>query len=338
MWRVAIILGSNQDAGDGALPALPKSDRAAVGLAVKRFVGGSVHAYCLGDDDTALRYALAAGASTAVPLGDVAEVDADVILVGNGGAGRWGDLLPALLAEHKRCAMLVDVLDVEVRPDRIAVTRDLGRGSREVLGVSGAAVLGVSEAAVQLLYVSRYRRQAASVSRSAQRVGLTYDPLAEVSGTWVPTRPRVKVRELAVKTGGSASGRLQALMGLAGGRAGNADREHVIRADAATCAQHLLRFLRHHGVIAGVEMAPVKQHGPEMEEDRASQETGSLTPATRSRAPRPLGGEATGRSRRPRPLQSEVAPSSLAPSEARPRGPRPIGQNAPRQRRAPRPV
>ena len=193
MRGVAVILGSEQGTGDGALATLPKSDRAAVGLAVKRF-GGPVLAYCLRADEAALRYALAAGASTVALLDDVDRLDVDVVLVGNGGAGSWADLLPALVAEHKQCAMLVDVLDVEVCPDSIAVTRDLGRGSREVLGLGGPAVLGVSEDAVQLLYVSRYRRQAARVSPLGTSVGLLHDPLPAVSSPWAPTRPRVKAR------------------------------------------------------------------------------------------------------------------------------------------------
>jgi hypothetical protein len=334
---VAVILGSDQETGDGALPTLPKSDRAAVGLAVKRF-GGPVHAYCLRDDEAALRYALAAGASTGALLDDVARLDVDVVLVGSGGAGPWGDLLLALLAEHKQCAMVVDVLDVEVCPDSIAVTRDLGRGSKEVLGLGGAAVLGVSEEAVQLLYVSRYRRQAVSVSLPAPNVGLLHDPLAAVSSAWAPTRPRVKAGNLAAKTAGSASGRLQALMGMTEGTTGDDDRVHVIHADAATCAQHLLRFLSHHGVIAGALTAPVVPVSHKAKEDRGSQELGASIPTPRGRGPRPLQGEAGGLSRRPRPLQSDVSPSSSPQPETPLRGPRPVGQTAPRRGRGPRPL
>lgn len=338
MRRVAVILGSDREAGDGPLPSLPKSDCAAVGLAVKRF-GGAVHAYCLRDDEAALRYALAAGVSTAAHLDDVTSLDADVVLVGSGGAGPCGDLLLALLSEHRQCAMLVDVLDVDVHSDRIAVTRDLGRGSREVLEISGAAVLGVSEEAEQLLYVSRYRRQSVSVSLQAASVGPMQDPLNMVSGPWSPTRPRVKVGNLAAKTVGSASGRMQALMGMRDGSTGDDDRVHVIHADAATCARHLLRFLSHHGVIAGAVAAPVEAPSPEAKEIRASQESGPPGPVPHGRGPRPLHGEAGGRSRGPRPLQSEVAPSPPSQSETRQRGPRPVGQRTPSRRgRGPRPV
>jgi hypothetical protein len=276
----------------------------------------------------------------------VTRLDFDVVLVGSAGAGHWGDLLLALLAEQKSCAMVVDVLDIDPGPEALTVTRDLGRGSREILSLRGAAVLSIAESAAPLLYVSRYRRQAVRLASSAPGIGSAGDPLAAVSGAWIPARPRVKTANLTARTRGSASHRMQALLGINAGIDRENDRSHMITADAATCAGHLLRFLRHHGFITGAMPAPAASTSPEIEtasrtsqrlpDDRESSASSIWTPHLRS--PRPLQGEVRGMARRPRPLQPGDEPSQQRRPARLARGPRSLGQTVPQQSRGPRPI
>jgi electron transfer flavoprotein alpha/beta subunit len=317
MRRVAVILGSLGSADPNIPPdlppALPRSDRAAVELALKlKSPDVAIDAYCLRDDLEAMRYALASGVVTGTRLDDVAALEFDVALIGCGGAGSWGDLLPAMLAERRECAMVLDVLDIEPHADGIRVTRDLGHGSREVLAISGPAVLGVAEDAARSVYISRHRRQAAPVSRSSPGDAPRVDPLAAVSGPWEQARPRVKTAHLSERTGGSATDRMSALFGISTGATEERDRGQVIVDDAATCARHLLRFLGHHGLIersgpppAGVE--PRGDQGP-----RAPRSDPAPPPAARpgrpARGPRPVDQSTTTRARGPRPVERDPQP------------------------------
>jgi electron transfer flavoprotein alpha/beta subunit len=317
MRRVAVILGSLGSADPNIPPdlppALPRSDRAAVELALKlKSPDVAIDAYCLRDDLEAMRYALASGVVTGTRLDDVAALEFDVALIGCGGAGSWGDLLPAMLAERRECAMVLDVLDIEPHTDRISVTRDLGRGSREVLAISGPAVLGVAEDAARSAYISRHRRQAAPVSRSSPGGVPRVDPLAAVSGPWEQARPRVKTAHLAERTGGSATDRMSALFGISTGATEERDHGQIIIDDAATCARHLLRFLGHHGLIersgappAGAE--PRGDQGP-----RAPRPDPAPPPAERpgrpARGPRPVDQSTTTRARGPRPVERDPQP------------------------------
>jgi electron transfer flavoprotein alpha/beta subunit len=324
MARIAVIIGSCQDLGAAyaASPTLPRSDRAAIGLALQRFAG-PVDAYCLRDDAEAWRYALAAGAATARRLDDLAGFDFDVVLVGHGGAEPYGDLLLALLAEQKQCTMVFDVLDIVGRPDGLTVTRDLGRGSREVLELRGPAVLGIAEEATQLLYVSRYRRQMARPPL-VDHASLPPDPLAALSGAWEPARPRGKTVPPAARTGASASARLQALLGMTASTSEADDRSHVIVADAATCARHLVRYLRHHGIIPSAKTALPDVVTPAATVVTPPQPPGKASGAAPQRGPRPVSDA----------LQGAPEPQPSSP----PRAPRPVGAPTPWRGRGPRPI
>lgn len=265
MARVAVILGSNRLEAGGAhrlsVPVLPASDRAAVALALERF-GGRVDAYCRRDDEEAWRYALAAGAASATSLDDVTSAEFDIALIGRGGAGVQGDRFLAQLAESKRRGLVLDVLDIEMAQNgNLTVTRDLGRGAREVLEVRGAAVLGISESAPRLRYVSRHRRQKVAVPAMLTETASRNDSEPAAVGAWEAVRPRTRSQVAPEKKGGSASDRMQALLGLSDSTGGGADDDHLIVADAATCAQHLLRYLGHHGFIrrSAVDESPL--HG-----------------------------------------------------------------------------
>jgi electron transfer flavoprotein alpha/beta subunit len=315
MRRVAVILGSLRTVDPGASPdsppVLPRSDRAAIALALKlRRFGGPVDAYCLWDDEEALRYALAAGAARGTRLHNIAALEFDLALIGGGGAGPWGDLVPALLAERRECAMVFDVLDVEPHEEGLTVTRDLGRGSREVLAVTGPAVLGVAEDATRSLYISRHRRQAVPRSRLSLGAGPSVDPPALSRGPWERARPRVKTGDLAERTGGSASSRMSALFGISASPSNEEEkRGQLIVDDPATCAQHLLRFLSHHGLIdrSIPEPAPVegqlhREPSPEREESPMER------PRRPARGPRPVGPPAPTRARGPRTVDRDPQP------------------------------
>ncbi len=253
MTRVALILGSSRLSAGGvhhaSVPLLPASDRAAVALALERF-GGRVDAYCRRDDEKAWRYALAAGAASATPLDDVNSIDFDVALVGSGGAGVQGDRFLAQLAESRQGGLVLDVLDMEMEQNgNLTVTRDLGRGAREILEIRGAAVLGISESAPPLTYVSRHRRQKIAVSARSTGTTSRKDQESAAAGAWGVVRPRTRAETAPEKLSGSASERMQALLGLSDATGAGAHENHVIVADAATCARHLIRYLGHHGYI-----------------------------------------------------------------------------------------
>jgi hypothetical protein len=277
-------------------------------LALRRFEG-PVRAFCLGDDEEAMRYALAAGASSAERLDDSRSLEFDVLLVGGGGAGPGGDWLLARLAEDRQCDLVLEVLDVEPGPDGLMVTRDLGRGDREQLALSGAAVLAISEEAPRLDYVSRDRRRRVSVSSSSPSSPLTVDPLAGVSGPWEPARPRARTEPGQDRIQGTASARMQALLGISGPEGGVSQKEHVIIADAPICARHLLRYLGHHGFLG----EPAGAVAPVTDAERGTQEQAPPAPgAVRDsqpapgkgrRGPRPLEGESRRAQRRPREIK-----------------------------------
>ena len=307
MWRVAVIIGSRQEAGTSALasPTLPLSDRAAIGLALQRF-GGLVHAYCRRGDPEAWRYALAAGAAHVRQLEAVAGLDFDVMLVGSGGAEPYGDLLLAQLAAEKQGAMAFEVLDVVCAPHGLTVTRDLGRGSREVLALDRPAVLGIAAEATQLLYVSRYRRQAVEAAVHVSHTEPLSGPLATLDSPWEPVRPRVRLGDLEARSTGSASTRLQTLFGIDTASNQGNDRSHIIAANAATCAQHLLRFLSHHGLMPA-SVAPSSPAATPVEAvDSPQQPTTPILREPHRRGPRPLAGAAGSVERRrgPRPLDA----------------------------------
>jgi len=339
MERASVLVGSVAllpPAVPSGLPALPASDRAAMALAMLR-LGGATRAYCWRGDEEARRYALAAGAAGVLAIDDVRGLDFDLLLVGAGGAGAGGDLLLGRLAEEKQCAMVLDVLDVQAGGGALLVTRDLGRGARELLSVQGPAVLGISGQAPRLHYVSRYRRLAVPAAAAGATVAspapqaaarpdaASRDPLAPLSEPWEPARPRARIEGLAQRTAGTATERMNALLGVSSGPAGRMEPgeagtartglEHVVVADAETCARHLLRFLSHHGVI----------------ERR-------LTAGTHAAAPPPGGGRAdepgqAGAAGGPRRPAATPPPPALTGKLSR--GPRPPGEQQPARIRGP---
>jgi hypothetical protein len=245
--------------------------------------------------------------------------------------------------------MVCEVLDVVDGPHGLTVTRDLGRGSTEVLALDRPAVLGIAAEATQLLYVSRYRRQVARALGGEPLSEPPSDPLAALSSPWEPARPRVHLADLDTRTAGSASTRLQRLFGVGAAPHQGHDRSHIIAADAATCAQHLLRFLSHHGMITVSMAPPFSPVRPVEAIDSYRQRPTPTLWEPHRRGPRPLTGAAGGVERRPRPfnrllplvvagLSGDVVPPPQAERTGQSRAPRPVDTPAPPRRRGPRAI
>jgi hypothetical protein len=285
MEQVSVILGAEVTPGA----------RAAVSLAVRRF-GGRWTSRCAGE--ATARYALAAGARLVDSVGDF-----DALLVA------FDDEQAAAVAEAKNAALVFDVVDIlDTIP--LSVVRDRGRGDREILDITGAAVLGISEEASNELYVSRYRRNRVEVP-----------PVALAPGTaWEPLRPRTRTGDLAARTAGTATRRAQALLGFDEGVDGRA--EHIVVSDAATCAAHLLRYLSHHGFLDRALAGPGPVHAPAPPTASGDRPT----PEVSGRGPRPIDAPARGADRRPIPLRTFGQTA---------RGPRRLGQSAQRNIRGP---
>jgi electron transfer flavoprotein alpha/beta subunit len=257
---------------------LPASDRAAATLAVTRF--SEVVVCSPNGDEAALRYALGAGSTSIANSLDHCE--AHVYLIGRGGAGVEGELTAARLATARGAALVLDVLDVQWANENLRVERDLGRGAREILILSGPAVLLMSDDAPQPIYVSCYRRRAVELPKKIVENDV------RLSIPWEPVRLRTKTADLADKTSGDARTRLFDAFGL--NDDAQSDVQHIVAGDAETCAQHLVRYLAHHGfidrpfdVVAMPTTVPSPSATPTMAEPAVASKT--FVP----RGPRPLG-------------------------------------------------
>ena len=238
MMRVAVIIGSaSSKTASGAL-ALPMSDRGAIALAMARF-GGDACAYA--SDADARCFARAAGVEAVEEISDLEIGNVDVALIGRGGCGARGDALPARLAEESGAALVYDVIDVVCESDRLVVTRDLGRGARDLLSVRGRAVLVVADSVVRGPYVSRYRI-------NAEKTASDESPVREEPSSvgWEFATPRVRLGDHASRVSGRAVERMNALFGV-GEIAENS--ASLVRGSAEECARHLLRYLSHHGFV-----------------------------------------------------------------------------------------
>ena len=316
MKKIALVLGAPLDRSG----ALSQSDRAATSIALQ-VLEGQVHVYSHREEG--LCYALAAGASEGHFLQSQNEIEFDIALVGS-----TGDFTAAQLAERKRCPLLLDIVQIQ-SPDeegRMEIVRDLGQGAKEILTVSGSVVLRVSEEAENGMYVSRFRRETAAGFLGGRGGDLPESSSAEPR--WELAKPRVRIGDLAAKTGGSATSRADAIYGTTEESMGEADS--VITGDAATAAKHLLRYLRHHGFItrggedARDPVAATPERPPTVERSR--------------RGPRSAGSR-----RGPRPVPTgermpEPESSSQAAEGPRSRGPRDVGSARTPQRRKPRPI
>jgi hypothetical protein len=294
MMRVAVIIGSaSAETVSGAL-ALPMSDRGAIALALARFPG-DVCAYAA--DTDARCFARAAGVEVVEGVSDLEMGTVDVAMIGRGGCAESGDLLPAQLAEEGSTALVYDVIDVQRESDRLLVTRDLGRGARDVLSVRGRAVLVVAESVERGPYVSRYRLDAAKAAggKSTTRKEPRDESAAreESNGDrWEAVTPRVRLGDHAARVAGSAVERMNALFGV-GEIAENT--ASLVRGSAEECARHLVRFLSHHGFVErelggewGGASGEVEGSKPTARRLPRSAEGAASIPIRAQRRPRPV--------------------------------------------------
>jgi len=238
MTRIAAIIGSASPATASGAPTLPMSDRGAIAFALDRFVG-DVRAYSA--DAEARCFARAAGVEAVEEISDLEMGAVDVALIGWGGCAESGDLLPAQLAEEGGAALVYDVIDVQRESDRLLVTRDLGRGARDLLSVRGRAVLVVAESVERGPYVSRYRLNAV---RAACRESTAREEPSR--NEWEHAKARVRLGDQGARFAGSAVERMNALFGVGEIIENSAN---LVRGSAEECARHLLRYLSHHGFI-----------------------------------------------------------------------------------------
>ena len=304
---------------------LPPSDRAAATLAATRF--GESAAFCPSGAESALRYALAAGCTRVSR--ELERDNADVYLVGSGGAQDEGDLMAARLAAAKGAELVLNVLDAQSLDGELRVERDLARGAREVLYFSGPAVLMLSDEAPRPRYVSHHRQRMARLPPAAQQPE-TEQSARGAGATWGPVRPRTKTAELGAKTSGDARSRMFAAFGI---NQQSTDSKSVIEGDADTCAAHLVRYLAHHQIIERTthqdlgltSSSPAASTAPV---ERKSDATTSVT-----RGPRSLERPTTGAARRPRRYQpSPGRAGNLA------RAPRPLDGSRLANCRGPYPI
>ena len=318
MTRIAIML--SQEPG----PA----DRAVLSMAI-RGMAGEVHAFTDRPSESAWRYALAAGAKDVSVWSDVSEIKFDVALIASG-----DDFLAASLAESVRCPLVLDVVDIERDQIGWRVTRDLGRGARQIVAVDGPVVLGITDDAPNAVYVSRYRRRAVPLPDEFASDSTPED------ASWMPAKPRTRTANIDVKTAGSAADRAARLFGLEDS-AGSKLEKRLVQADPATCAQYLLRYLSHHGFVDRAVGAPDSQPTPvaaevpvAMKKAKLQKRGGglrrprALDGETRENAPRPVPVENKGKnvgklSRRPRLLDDTRESATREPR--RPRGPIRLG-------------
>jgi hypothetical protein len=241
MTRIAAIIGSAARETASGAPTLPMSDRGAIALATAKFIG-DVRAYA--SDADARCFARAAGIETVEEVSDLEMGAVDVALIGRGGCAESGDLLPAQLAEESGAALVYDVIDVRRESDRLLVTRDLGRGARDLLSVCGRAILVVAESVERGPYVSRYRMNA------ARAVGGESVARKEPScHEWEPANPRVRLGDHEARVAGSAVERMNALFGTGGTGEIAENTVSLVRGSAEVCARHLVRYLSHHGFV-----------------------------------------------------------------------------------------
>lgn len=312
---------------------LPLADRAAVARAASR--SHLATAYCLPGDILAAEYALAAGC-------DVRALDhgADVeefgeAWIGIGFLEARTDLFAAEIAEQAEASLIFDVLsctdeapskpviggqtahELNSPPRQRTVVCDAGRGARQVLAVVGPVVLVVAETPPPPAYVSRHRRQQARQHPSLRRF-LQSAP-SDAERGWQPVRPRT--RRTSATTDLSLDQRMDAAFGV---NTSQSQSGEPIAADPTTCAEHLLRYLVHHGFWrrggSGSELSP-----PVVSADTFAS---ADTAASRSQQPRVSERMLVGTNAEP-----QVSPPLAAAISRRPRYP---GESLARRRRQPR--
>jgi hypothetical protein len=272
-------------------------------LAMARF-GGDVEVYAA--DGKACYYAHAAGAKSVDEIANAETCSFDIALIGRGGCGERGDLMPALLAEQQDAALAYDVIDLEESANGFLVTRDLGRGARDILRVRVPMVLVAAETIARGPYVSQYRLNAATEDLGDRAIRGEQPPV-----NWEPVTPRVRLGSHASRVTGRATDRMNALFGLSGS---SENTSNVIRGSGEACAHHLLHYLSRNGFLESDFDSEFEPHETRTITGRSDQTVAKAeeTPARARRRPRraaAIHGERRG------PLRIGVDPEPESPQE-----------------------
>jgi electron transfer flavoprotein beta subunit len=212
--------------GGSLAPGLSAADEAAIEMALRHAAatGGSVIAVTVGGatTDRALRSALASGVTTAIRVDAPDDMDSAAVAdalapvvthsaavwCGDYSADRGTGSVPAFLAARLHRQQALGLVEVEFG-NPLRVIRRLDGGRREVLRVTGPAVLSV-EGSVAVLRRAPLRAALASQDAEVLPYGTTLMPSGSTSTVAVRKyRPRARV--LAPPTGATALERLRAL-------------------------------------------------------------------------------------------------------------------------------
>lgn len=352
--RIAVVIASEADAGTAG--RLPAGDRAAVhwGIGLSR---DGCCAHCPAADEMAAAYARAAGARIAA-WDELRTLSWDLAVIGPGAIDRYGDRLAGELAESKEAELLFDVLHVEGGPRSWRVTCNAGCEARDLVTVSGPAVLVVSHRAPRAPYISRYRLTMASVE-GVTCVGGEGDP-SPPHIIWGPVTPRGPRAQQPAPVDAQTRG--ARVFGIGGSPEPVRERAVIVE-EPQTAARLLLRYLAHRGfvsrtvadaapldvpqplsaarpevlppVAAAIELLPVTTasgSGLWPAGLERSPRTAADSPARRGRRPRPVG-DAVGARPRPRCENSALrrAPRRLdSPGAPAGRGPYRIAEHSSR--------
>jgi electron transfer flavoprotein beta subunit len=245
--------------GSSPTPGVSSADEAAIEMALRHAeaTGDSVTAVAVGGAaaDRGLRGALACGAAEAVRVDahddiDSASVAAALASVVADSAAVWcGDYttdrgtgsVPAFLAARLHRQQALGLIDVQLG-DPLRVTRRLDGGRREVLRITGPAVLSVEGS------VARLRRASLRAALAAQSAEVwshaTTIALSDHTSPVVVRQYRPRARVLAAPVGATLD-RLRALTDASGAP----QPGETIEVGPAEAAQRILDVLRDWGYL-----------------------------------------------------------------------------------------
>jgi electron transfer flavoprotein alpha/beta subunit len=228
--------------------------RAGVAAAAK-LRPASLTAFALGAGHAdALRYALAAGATRAIELttdGPDGEAFAPAALA-DWFAAQAADLLIAdrlagLIAARLGWSHLAGLEDLQAESSRLRALRVLGRGDRERVSARLPAAVRLQSDS-RAPYVSRARLEAVA-AQPIERIVLPAAPALPAIGPVQINRPRARVSQTPAPAAGSASDRLQALMGGNKSSVNAGPRAAKTAATPDQLAEEFVRYLLHHGLL-----------------------------------------------------------------------------------------
>ena len=246
--------------GGSVAPGLSEADQAALEMALRHAEATRTSTVVVTAggraSDGGLRSALACGATTAIrvdapdDLDSAAIADALAPVVGHSTCVWCGDYsadrgtgsVPAFLAARLRRQQALGLIGVELGPP-MRVTRRLDGGRREVLNITGPAVLSV-EGSIATLRRAPLRAALAAQTAEVLPYGTPAGPSRSAPVATVrPYRPRARV--LAAPTGSTALARLQALTDASAAP----QPGETIEVPPAAAARRILEVLRGWGYL-----------------------------------------------------------------------------------------